>query len=822
MPEYLHPGVYIEEQPAPQTIEGVSTSTAGLVGASKKGPSTGLPQLVTSFSDFIRKYGDYLDAKTWGDNRFLAYAVDGFFNNGGQRAYIVRVVGDNATASSITLNDGYVTRLAEDTADDQTARDSVKLVSLLGVSVGTFLTFREDIAGNAETKRRQVTAYASQTKVVTLASTLDLRFTMAGCKVSLSGSPNIALPSAGDASLKIDASSEGVWGDSIEVSVATMHGAVALTQNSGVETTLASTALAFAANGPADTAETIDLTAESWDALVDDDQVTFNDGANDSETVTITKDATPAITWDGGLTNDYSGAGSTIVQITGVIREAANNPTVFVSDTASIRDGDLARLTKDDVAQLVKIDSVDTGAGSVTLDTATFAIEKAYDAGDGLSLATAGSSDSTGLRMQSTSNFYAAAVIEIDDGTTKTYHTVSSIDGTQITLSSNLDRDVPSGTTVRVIEFAIIVSDGVTSESFEGLSLDSDAPRFVEDVVNLRSKLIAVTSQESTETPPFNLPRTEDGAVVTLAGGADGDAPTVDHYLGQDNGPSQRTGIKALADIDGVSILAAPGISDASVHAELVGQCALLKDRFAVLDSARGSVMGSGQSNDIEVQRSNIDSLYGAIYYPWMRIRDPLAPLEPEGRLVPPSGHMIGIYARTDRDRGVHKAPANVPIRGITGLEFKLSDREQDILNPKNINVLRDFRDSNRGIRVWGARCTTSDSAWRYIPVRRLFIYVEESLEEGLQWVVFEPNGQMLWARVRRTINGFLKNLWLNGALAGVTEDEAFFVRCGFPTTMSEDDLDNGRLIVLVGIATLKPAEFVIIRISQKTLDSSS
>ena len=639
--------------------------------------------------------------------------------------------------------------------------------------------------------------------------------------MALSGSPNIPLPSAGNASLTIAASSEGVWGDTINVTVASAHGAVGLTQDSGVETTLAPTPLTFAAAGPAAAAMTTNLDAASWDLLEDGDEVEFDNNVDAPETVAITKGATPVINWVGGLVSDYSGAGSTVSQITNVIRTAANNPTVFVTDTTSIRDGDLARLTKGDETQLVRIATVDAAAGLVDLDTTAYAIDRAYDSGDDFALATAGRSTAASLRMQSISNFYSGAIVEIDDAITKSYHTVTSIDGSQLTLTANLGRDVPSGTTVRVIEFVVAADDGFTSELFDGLSLDSGAPRFVEDVVNLQSKLIAVTSQNSARAAQFNLPRTEDGFAATLAGGADGSTPTVDQYRGQDNGPAQRTGIKALADIDGVSIMAVPGRSDASVHSELVSQCALLTDRFAVLDSARGSVMGSGQANDIEVQRSNIDSLYGAIYYPWMKIRDPLYPDDAGGRLVPPSGHVIGIYARTDRERGVHKAPANVPIRGITGLEFKLSDREQDILNPKNINVLRDFRDSNRGIRVWGARCTTSNSAWRYIPVRRLFIFVEESLEEGLQWAVFEPNGQMLWARVRRTITGFLRNLWRNGALARVTEDEAFFVRCGFPTTMSEDDLNNGRLIVLVGIATLKPAEFVIIRISQKTLEAA-
>jgi hypothetical protein len=182
---------------------------------------------------------------------------------------------------------------------------------------------------------------------------------------------------------------------------------------------------------------------------------------------------------------------------------------------------------------------------------------------------------------------------------------------------------------------------------------------------------------------------------------------------------------------------------------------------------------------------------------------------------------VAGIYARVDTERGVFKAPANEVVRGITGVEVKLGDREQDVLNPApiNINVIRDFRDNGRGIRVWGARCLTSDSSWKYIPVRRLFIFVEKSLYQGLQWVVFEPNAEPLWAKVRRTITGFLRRLWLDGALMGVSEDEAFFVRCD-RTTMTEDDIANGRLIVIVGIAPVRPAEFVIIRIGQKTLEA--
>jgi phage tail sheath protein FI len=179
---------------------------------------------------------------------------------------------------------------------------------------------------------------------------------------------------------------------------------------------------------------------------------------------------------------------------------------------------------------------------------------------------------------------------------------------------------------------------------------------------------------------------------------------------------------------------------------------------------------------------------------------------------------MAGVYARVDVERGVHKAPGNEVVRGISGFAEDVTKREQDLLNPKNINAFRYF--PGRGNRVWGARVLTSDSAWKYINVRRLFIYVEESIDEGTQWVVFEPNDEQLWLRVRQSVSNFLETVWRSGALMGTKADEAFFVRCD-RSTMSQDDLDNGRLICLIGIAPVKPAEFVIFRIQQKTLSTS-
>jgi phage tail sheath protein FI len=207
---------------------------------------------------------------------------------------------------------------------------------------------------------------------------------------------------------------------------------------------------------------------------------------------------------------------------------------------------------------------------------------------------------------------------------------------------------------------------------------------------------------------------------------------------------------------------------------------------------------------------------HAALYYPWITIRDPVTGAEVS---VPPGGHVAGVYARTDRTRGVHKAPANEVVRGARDLEFQVTQPMQDVLNPLGVNTLRDFSGEGRGILVWGARTLSSDPEWRYVSVRRLFLFLEESIDKGTQWVVFEPNDQPLWAKVLQIVGDFLTTLWRNGALQGTTPDEAFFVRCDH-TTMTQDDIDNGRLICLIGFAPVKPAEFTIFRIQQRTVEA--
>ncbi len=243
-----------------------------------------------------------------------------------------------------------------------------------------------------------------------------------------------------------------------------------------------------------------------------------------------------------------------------------------------------------------------------------------------------------------------------------------------------------------------------------------------------------------------------------------------------------------------------------SLIQDLIAHGENLMDRFLIIDCPPGqSTLGS----DYLKPRSKWDTKYAAYYYPWIKVYDPLTQ---KTKAIPPGGYMAGIYARSDTERGVHKAPANEPVRGVVDLEFIISKGQQDILNPRGVNCIRAFPE--RGIRVWGARTLSSDPLWKYINVRRLFIFIEKSVERALQWVVFEPNSERLWARVRQSISEFLTRVWKDGALMGTTPEEAFFVKCD-QTTMTQDDIDNGRLIVMVGVAPVKPAEFVIFRIAQ-------
>ncbi len=435
-----------------------------------------------------------------------------------------------------------------------------------------------------------------------------------------------------------------------------------------------------------------------------------------------------------------------------------------------------------------------------------------------------GANNDNRLRLVTSAGFYVGAWVEMDRGNAKIYRPCTAVTGAVITLAgpamtaANVAPQAPATQTrVATCEFGMTVAyeDPVervlVTERFDGLTLAPVPGRSYLERLSAAG-LIADGAVVPADQNPLVFPMADDGAAIVLSGGTDGTAaPTTGDFVGTDNGPNQRSGLLAVEDVDEVAILAAPGVPTTAVQLAVIEQCERLMDRFAVLDPVTGASGTPATLQQIQDQRDLYDTKYAALYYPRVLVANPLGGPDV---VVPPSGHVCGVFARTDITRGVHKAPANELIRGILGYETVVSRQQQEILNPRNINVLRDMRTMQRGLRVYGARCLTGDAEWNYVNVRRLFIYLEESLDEGTQWVVFEPNDQRLWARVIESVSIFLRRVWRDGALMGAKPEEAFYVRCD-RSTMSDDDILNGRLILEIGVAPVRPAEFVIIRIGQ-------
>jgi len=306
-----------------------------------------------------------------------------------------------------------------------------------------------------------------------------------------------------------------------------------------------------------------------------------------------------------------------------------------------------------------------------------------------------------------------------------------------------------------------------------------------------------------------------------LSGGTDGFWPTPRYYEGDDSDPTAKTGLKCFEDLTDISIVAAPGstapnTSPAPMTADidtadkltiaglLIAHSEKMRYRVALLDSISGQDL-----TDVSQYRGQLDSEYAALYYPWVRIVDPVT--EDEINL-PGSGFMAGLCASNDLNVGVHKAPANMVVQLAVGFEVMLNKAQQDVLNPQGVNCFRFFE--GRGYRIWGARTISSDSQWKYLNIRRYFCYLEHSIDVGTQALVFEPNSEATWAKTVRMVTDFLYSEWQAGHLMGDKPEQAFFVRCD-RSTMTQNDIDNGRLVCLIGVAPITPAEFVIFRIGQ-------
>lgn len=343
-------------------------------------------------------------------------------------------------------------------------------------------------------------------------------------------------------------------------------------------------------------------------------------------------------------------------------------------------------------------------------------------------------------------------------------------------------------------------------EDFDDLSLDEASPYYWDKQINNgNSALVEISVANGAELP------TADSDPQPLADGEPGDDIIPSDFVGS-SVSDPPTGLNAL-NLDtyrDIAIVHAPAVP-ADVIKAVITHCELNRFRFAVIDSAQNVANFS----DLDPRTDN-DTEYAAFYYPWIFISDPRTGAR---KKVPPGGFVCGIYARSDNTRGVFKAPANETVAGALELEYDIDHGKQENLNPKGVNCIRRF--PGRGIRVWGARTLSSDPLWKYVSVRRLFIFIEASIYTHTQWVVFEPNDQRLWARVKQTVTLFLRNQWREGALFGAKEEEAFSVLIG-RETMTENDILNGRLIIEIGIAPVRPAEFVIFRVYQKTQEAKA
>jgi phage tail sheath protein FI len=357
-------------------------------------------------------------------------------------------------------------------------------------------------------------------------------------------------------------------------------------------------------------------------------------------------------------------------------------------------------------------------------------------------------------------------------------------------------------------------------EDYDDLTVDPNSSdffekRLIDSTTNQPTSVLATIARtQGTNSLPAN--NAAPGEFLDQNGADDPTPLGSDDFQGLPTGQRPIQGLAAL-ELDAfreVAIVHAPRppANATAIHSAIIGHCERLRFRFAVIDPDLND-----QPANLDPRTSpppGFDTQYGAVYAPWIVISDPQTGARTR---VPPGGHMIGIYARTDIERGVFKAPANEIVRGALDVVVEIDDNTQGVMNPRGVNAIRKF--PGRGIRVWGARTLSSNGLWKYVSVRRLFIFLERSIYEGTQWVVFEPNEDKLWARVKDSIRLFLRTQWRNGALFGRTEDEAFFITID-RTTMTQDDILNGRLIAEIGIAPVRPAEFVIFRIFQYTAEA--
>lgn len=794
MPEYLSPGVYMEEfEIGAKPIEGVSTSTAGFVGVAERGPLN-KPTLVTSFGDYTQIFGGYLDQQTYNKTYYLPYAVENFFSNGGKRVYIVRVAKSDAAAAAGFVPDvsGGTTTL-KDAANAKSI--TIKLSDVTKVKPNDILLIKDK-------DQSEYIKYISKAKNVILDSGLQNTYstdanvdkmklgTTLTCKISSTGGAK-----KGDKKITLD----NTTGLNIDQAVYIAD--------------ITNPEICYI-----DTIDSINKSINLKTALVNDHakDTALNDMILDKS---ISKPLLAAAkTGSNTLSISASSSDFTkgdIVKLSTkeyfIIKDIDADPNIILLD----QELQYKHESNTEIVQLIpaiEITALNEGSWGNNLKIIT----KASSISDKIKVLEDVTNSNT-IKVSTIAGVEKGTLLKISDTQYITVDQVIKTDTENKIVATTTIISILKDTIIATAEFDLIIQlDNTPVEIFKNLSLDTNHSRFIEIIItNKTSHFIVAKKKNSLSALP--MPTQDKAPGWMLSGGKDGipandgDINTV-YEGGDDAEPANRTGLYALKNIDGISIVAMPGITTQHMQGKLINHCELMKNRFAVLDS-----IAQADLDQIQEQRNYYDSDYAALYYPWISLFDPISK---DNINVPPSGSVCGIYARSDTERGVHKAPANEVVSNAVELEnignsYRIiTTGQQDILNPKGVNCIRVF--PGRGIRVWGARTLSSDQLWKYVNVRRLFIYIEESIEQGTQWVVFEPNDIPLWARVRQTITQFLTDVWRSGALAGATPEEAFFVKCD-RTTMSQGDIDNGRLICIIGVAPVKPAEFVIFRIAQWT-----
>ncbi|GAB4191669.1 MAG: hypothetical protein OHK0022_05520 [Roseiflexaceae bacterium] len=792
MPEYLAPGVYVEETSfRSKSIEGVGTSTTGFAGPARTGPLGETPELLTSFADFERIYGG-LDDLSFGTN-YLAHAVRAYFNEGGARLYVTRVFAGDATTRAAVLvasTGGGTPKTARFVARfPGSAGNGALTLSLAGTPV----TLRAMKAAPEGTLLRTGTS-GTPAKPALISSSLNAPFSLAnGSKLLLKvGGVDKELPFKGEAAL---VKSDEALPETVTVAEADNLLRVTI---DGVAQQISLTAGDYPRAALADLINR-ELRGGFARLNATNELEIGSDRRGSKASVAVKANpslkfaADTADTNSAGATNNVENLGSVSVQEINNLLIAENIP----------------------VRLLLK------PTNEVLLST----VEAGQDAK--LQIRTAAGSAEAALGFASGPEQSGTA------GTTVKYYVKSGnnwldADNNPLPLAGLTDDQSPTGGAeiVTLSVTAVDIDGNVTG--FDGLALDQRHPRYIGNVLAqnpsrrsdaLYNRYAFLNDGVSTFAIISALFGVSSEITLPISGGTDGVTPQPSDY---------EAALKLFESIEDISIVAAPGATaygdptNVHLYANVVTAHAETRRlyRIAVLDSPPEETTVGGVR---EFRGKLIDSTRAALYFPWVVVANPSFRTGADNIkreiVLPPSGFVAGIYARNDITRGVYKAPANEPVRGALRFAVDINTAQQEVLNPLGVNCLRFL--SGRGYRVWGARTVSSDPEWKYVNVRRYFNYLEASIDRGSQWAVFEPNGERLWDNIRATIEGFLYNEWVSGALLGSSPQEAFFVRCD-RSTMTQNDLDNGRLICLVGVAALKPAEFVIFRIGQKTADARS